>query len=187
MHFREHSNLAGAHAFLSPSGYHWINYDNAKLEHRWKTAQAAMLGVEHHRYAAECIARGIFQEDETTTLGMYINECIRFRMTPEVVLYYSDNCFGTADAIVYRYGKLRISDYKSGVTKASIHQLEVYAAIFCLEYEIHPLDIQSIQLRIYQLGECHVYDADPDYILHIMDKIIAFDSQLNSLRQEEAC
>ncbi len=106
-------------------------------------------------------------------------------MTPEVLLYYSDNCFGTADAIAYRYGKLRISDYKSGMTKASIHQLEVYAAIFCLEYEVHPWDIQSIQLRIYQFGECHPYDGDPDFILQIMEKIIAFDSQLNILRQEE--
>jgi hypothetical protein len=184
MHFKEHSNLAGAHAFLSPSSYHWINYTTEKLTHRWHTAQASILGVEHHRFADEAIARGWYQDDDTT-LSMYINDCIRFRMTPEVLLYYSDNCFGTADAIAYRYGKLRISDYKSGMTKASIHQLEVYAAIFCLEYEVHPWDIQSIQLRIYQFGECHLYDGDPDFILQIMEKIIAFDSQLNILRQEE--
>jgi hypothetical protein len=185
MHFRQHSNLAGAHAFLSPSSYHWINYTPEKLTYRFGASQAAVLGVEQHRYAAEAIERGWIQEDDTTTLGMYINDCIRFRMTPEVILYYSDNCFGTADAIVFRYGKLRISDYKSGVTKASIHQLEVYAALFCLEYEVHPWDIRTV-LRIYQLGECHTYDADPDFILYIMEKIIAFDEQLNMLRMEES-
>lgn len=185
MHFREHLNLAGAHAFLSPSSYHWINYTDEKLAHRWRTSQAAILGVEQHRFAAEAIANGWIQEDETTTLGMYINDSIRFRMVPEVVLYYSDNCFGTADAIVFRYGKLRISDYKSGVTKASIHQLEVYAALFCLEYEIHPWTIKT-QMRIYQFNECHTYDADPDFILQIMEKIIAFDEQLTNLRLEES-
>lgn len=185
MNFREHSNLAGAHAFLSPSSYHWINYTSDKLSHRWHTSQAAILGVEQHRYAAEAIERGQFQEDDTTTLGKYINDSIRFRMVPEVVLYYSDNCFGTADAIAFRYNKLRISDYKSGVTKASVHQLEVYAAIFCLEYEIHPRDIK-IQLRIYQFGDCHIFDGDPEFILQIMEKIISFDEQLNTLRMEES-
>lgn len=187
MNFNQHSNLAGAHAFLSPSSYHWINYTDEKLAHRFATSQAAILGVEQHRFAAEAIDKGWIQEDESTTLGMYINDCIRFRMTPEVVLFYSENCFGTADAIVCRYGKLRISDYKSGVTKASIHQLEIYAALFCLEYNVHPWDLK-IQLRIYQFNKCHTYDADPDFVLFIMSQIISFDQQLNELRNGgESC
>lgn len=186
MHFKHHSNLTGQHAFLSPSSYHWVNYTPDKLEYRFGTSQAAILGVEQHRYAAEQIARGIFEEDEDTTLGMFINDSIRFRMWPEVVLYYSDNCFGTADAIVFRYNKLRISDLKTGVSKASEKQLEVYAAIFCLEYDIDPYSIRSIELRIYQDNEVRLFDADPKYIWYIMDKIVEFDEQLNQLRMEES-
>ncbi len=91
---------------------------------------AALLGVEDHRFAAQAIYHGIYQ-DEDSLLAIYINDCIRFGMYPEVVLYYSDNCFGTADAIAFRYNKLRISDLKTGVSPTSIHQLEIYAALFC--------------------------------------------------------
>lgn len=185
MHFKQHSNLAGQHALLSPSQYHWINYTDDKLSHRFNSIRASMLGVEQHRYAAEEIKLGRIQEDDNTTISMYINDCIRFRMSPEVILYYSDNCFGTADAIVYRYNKLRISDLKTGVTKASEHQLEVYAAIFCLEYEIDPYSLDAIQLRVYQDNECRIYDSDPKYIWYIMNKIIVFDEQINLLRMEE--
>ena len=56
MHFKEHSNLAGAHAFLSPSSYHWINYTTEKLVPRGHTAQASILVVEHHRFADDFFA-----------------------------------------------------------------------------------------------------------------------------------
>lgn len=184
MHFRKHSNLEGDHAFLSPSQYHWINYTLEKLEYRWKTSLASMMGVEQHRYAAEAIERGIIQ-DGLDLLSRYINDCIRYRMVPEVVLYYSDNCFGTADAIVFRYMKLRISDLKTGVSPTSIHQLEVYAALFCLEYGWDPYDI-GIELRIYQGDEVREYDGDPAVIEYIMNKIVEFDHQLNRLRKEES-
>ena len=116
---------------------------------------------------------------------MYINQCIQYKMTPEVFLYYSPNCFGTADAIAYRYKVLRISDLKSGETRTSEYQLEVYAAIFCLEYEIDPFDMRGIELRIYQHGVCRVYDADPGRIKWIMDKIVHFDRKINELREED--
>jgi hypothetical protein len=108
--------------------------------------------VEQHRYAAICIEEGIVQDDETTTLGLYINQCIQYKMSPEVVLFYSPNAFGTADAIAYRHRRLRISDLKSGVSRTSEHQLEVYAALFCLEYEMDPFSMRDIELRIYQDG-----------------------------------
>lgn len=184
MRFNKHSHLEGAHAFLSPSTYHWINYDEEKLAFRWKTMQAAMRGIEDHRYAAIAIEEGEVQDDETTTLGMYINQCIQYRMTPELVLYYSPNCFGTVDAIAYRYRRLRISDLKTGVTKTSEHQLEVYAAVFCLEYKIDPFDIKDIELRIYQDQKCRIYSADPGFIKGIMYKIKIFDQRINELREE---
>jgi hypothetical protein len=105
-------------------------------------------------------------------------------MTTEQILFYSENCFGTADAIAFRYKTLRIFDLKTGVVKGSVHQLEVYAAIFCLEYNISPYDIK-IELRIYQDEEVAVFDADPDDIMFIMEKIQDFDSQINHLRLEE--
>lgn len=185
MRFNKHSHLAGEHAFLSPSYYHWINYTDDRLSHRYSAAQAALLGSEQHRYAEEAIGLREFQMNESTTLGMFINDCIRYRMEPELVLYYSENCFGTADAISFRYGRLRISDLKTGVTRTSEYQLEVYAAIFCLEYRIDPYDVRAIELRIYQLDECREYLADPDRIAFIMNKIVAFDVQINELRMEE--
>lgn len=140
--------------------------------------------MEQHRYAAISIEEGIVQDNETTTLGMYINQCIQYRMRPEQMLFYSPNCFGTVDAISFRYNRLRISDLKTGETKTSEHQLEVYAALFCLEYGFDPFDLREIELRIYQNGRCRVYLASPKFITFIMEKIIVFDKKLNVLREE---
>src|SRR3954464_13717159 len=175
LRFRKHSHLEGQHAFLSPSSYHWINYDEEKLRLRYKTLRAALEGLEHHRYAAICIEEEIVQDDERTTVGLYINQCIQYKMSAEIVLFYSPNAFGTVDAIAYRYRRLRISDLKTGVTRVSVHQLEVYAALFCLEYEIDPFSLRDIELRIYQDGSCRVYIGDPYFIKGIMEKIQRFD------------
>ena len=80
---------------------------------------------------------------------MYVNDAIGYRMTPEQPLYYSDNCFGTADAIQFKNNVLRIHDYKSGIIPAKMEQLKIYAALFCLEYKVKPGAIR-IELRIYQ-------------------------------------
>jgi hypothetical protein len=183
MRFNKHLNLQGEHAFLSPSQYHWVNYTPNRLAERWTTAQAAAYGIAQHLYAqGEIKARRL--SDHVGTLGMYINDAIQYRMVPEQVLFYSENCFGTADAISFRYKTLRIFDLKTGVIAGSVHQLEIYAALFCLEYEIDPFKI-SIELRIYQDNEVVIYDADPDDIAFIMDKIQDFDKQINQLRLEE--
>lgn len=184
MNFKRHSNLAGEHAFLSPSYYHWINYSPDRLVERWYTYQATLLGTLQHAYAAEQIAAGIIQDGDSL-LDRYINDCIMFKMTAEVVLFYSENCFGTADAIVFRRNILRISDLKTGVSRTSVHQLEVYAALFCLEYEVDPYEI-SMELRIYQGDEVRLYDGDPSDIVAIQKKIIIFDHRLNQLKREEA-
>jgi hypothetical protein len=154
------------------------------LQFRYKTLRAALEGVEQHRYAAICIEEGIVQDDETTTVGLYINQCIQYKMSAEVVLFYSPNAFGTVDAIAYRHRRLRISDLKTGVTRVSEHQLEVYAALFCLEYGIDPFSMRGIELRIYKDSKVHTYDADPYFIKGIMDKIIKFDELINRLREE---
>ena len=183
MRFNKHLNLRGEHAFLSPSQYHWVNYTEARLAERWTTAQAAAWGTAQHDYAEQEIRAGRLS-DHAGVLGMFINDAIEQRMEPEQVLYYSENCFGTADAIAFRYNTLRIHDLKTGVIPGSVHQLEVYAALFCLEYGKDPYKI-NIELRIYQSNEVTVYDADPDDIAFIMDRIIEFDKQIAQLRLEE--
>lgn len=116
---------------------------------------------------------------------MYVNDAIGYRMTPEQVLYFSDNCFGTADAICFRKKFLRIHDYKSGIIKAHMEQLEIYAALFCLEYKINPADI-DIELRIYQMDDIEVLNPNCDDINVVMDKIITADKIINKLRLEGA-
>lgn len=124
------------------------------------------------------------QDNERSTVGLYINQCIQFRMHPEVVLFYSPNSFGTVDAIAYRYRVLRISDLKTGETRTSEWQLYVYAALFCLEYEIDPFSMRGIELRIYQDGSVKFWHASPAKVKEIMEKIVYFDDVLNQLREE---
>jgi hypothetical protein len=183
MRFNRHLVREGEHAFLSPSNYHWINYSPQRLAERWLTMNAAQLGTAQHLYAQNEINAGRLSS-YVGTLGMYINDCIEHKMVTEQVLYYSENCFGTCDAISFRYRTLRIFDLKTGITKASVHQLEVYVALFCLEYGVDPYSIK-IELRIYQDDEIQIFDADPDDILFIMDKIKEFDLQIQRLRLEE--
>jgi Protein of unknown function (DUF2800) len=182
--FNRHLGLQGEHAFLSPSSYHWVNYTPDRLAERWTTARAAAYGVAQHEYAQQEILAGRMSS-HIGTLGQYINDCIHHKMQPEQILYYSENCFGTADAINFRYKTLRIFDLKTGVIPGSVHQLEIYAALFCLEYGKDPYDIQ-IELRIYQDGEISIFDADPDDIAFIMEKIKEFDMQIDQLKLEEA-
>lgn len=183
MRFNKHLNLQGEHAFLSPSQYHWINYTSNRLAEKWASSKAAEYGIAQHLYAKQEIDAGRLS-NLVGTIGMFINDAIQHRMVTEQVLFYSENCFGTADAIQFRYNTLRIHDLKTGVWPGSVHQLEIYAAIFCLEYDKDPFNI-NIELRIYQDNEVLVYDADPDDIAFIMEKIQEFDKQINQIRLEE--
>jgi len=182
MNFNTHLALSGKHAFLSPSNYHWINYNEQKLTARWHSASAAAHGVALHEYAQQAIKLKIKQPRSNKTIYAYINDAIGYKMTPEQVLFYSENCFGTADAICFYKNKLRIHDLKTGITKTSEHQLEIYAALFCLEYGISPYNIE-IELRIYQNDEVFIFDPDPQEILDIMDTIIEFDRHIESLKE----
>lgn len=174
MRFNAYSNLEGKHAYLSPSKYHWINYDEEKLEKSYRTHMAAAQGTILHNFAQQCILLNQKLPQSKKTLNLFVNDAIGFKMIPEQVLYYSDNCFGTADAISFRNNMLRIHDLKTGVTKAKFEQLEVYAAIFCLEYMFKPCDIQ-MDLRIYQNDEIYTHTPDVEDIIYIMDRIKTFD------------
>ena len=181
MNFNEHYNLVGKHAFLSPSQYHWVNYDEEKLKERYLSFQAKERGVEYHALAETCIRLGVKLAKNKNTLNQFVNDAIGFKMVPEQPLYYSENCFGTADAISFRKGLLRIHDLKTGVIPASMTQLMVYAALFCLEYGYMPEDI-DIELRIYQANAIETFVPEPNDIGQIMDTIVAFDGYLNELK-----
>lgn len=183
MRFNKHLNLQGEHAFLSPSKYHWIHYTPDRLIERWTADQAAAYGTAQHEYAHREINEGRLSS-LVGTVGLYINDALKYRMTCEQVLYYSENCFGTADTIAFRYKTLRIHDLKTGYTPASVHQLEVYAALFCLEYGVNPFDIK-MELRIYQDNEVLVYDAEPEDVEFIMQRIQEFDKLITHRRLEE--
>lgn len=183
MKFNDHSRLAGKHAFLSASQYAWTNYTPEKLEDRYRTSLAAMKGTELHDFAAEAIRLGIKLPRSPKTLNLYVNDCIGFRMSPEQVLHYSDNAFGTADAISFGKQLLRIFDLKTGITPASFRQLEVYVAFFCLEYNVKPAEIE-IELRIYQNDEVLIHVPDLEDIMQIMGTIIAFDRKIDQLKLE---
>lgn len=181
MNFNTHYNLEGRHAFLSPSNYHWVNYSDQKLDDTFNNFMATQRGTRLHALAAECIELGIKLPKSRTTLNMYVNDAIGYRMTPEQPLYFSDNCFGTADAISFNKNFLRIHDLKTGVTPASMTQLKIYMAIFCLEYNMKPLDFGA-ELRIYQSNDINIEQPDPDEIAHIMSTIKTFDSRINAIR-----
>lgn len=183
MIFNKHSTLVGQHAFLSASKHSWTNYDDEKLDRVYTNALAAQRGTELHALAHELIRLGVRLPQTQKTMNRYVNDAIGWRLTPEQVLYYSDNAFGTADAIGFRKRLLRINDLKTGIIPGSVRQLEVYAALFCLEYRVKPLEIDT-ELRIYQSDEVRVYEADPVVITNLMDKIVRFDRRINALREE---
>lgn len=184
MHFREHLNLEGRHAFLSASGYHWVNYSEDKLIETFQTYKAAERGTRLHSLACQLIQEGVRLPKSKKSLNAFVNDAIGFKMTPEQPLYYSENCFGTTDAISYKNDVLRISDYKSGKTKASMMQLRIYAALFFLEYHKKPAETETI-LRIYQFDEIEEEIPGVDLIVPVMDKIVTFDKVISRITEEE--
>lgn len=184
MRFNDHSELTGKHAFLSPSSYHWLNYDEQKLEARYYSFSASARGTHLHTLAHEAIRLDILLDERHEALAAYVADAIELGMACEQPLYYSPNCFGTPDTIKYDGAVLRIHDLKTGITKASMRQLEVYAAIFCLEYEIDPESI-TFDLRIYQRSDVLIDNPEPWVIGEVMAKIEESDRFINELEKEE--
>lgn len=185
MQFAEHSELAGSHAFLSASTYHWMRYSEEKLAEVFVNKMTAAKGTRLHEIARDLILEKIKVADIAITFNQYVNDAIGFRMIPEQILFYSYNAYGTADAIHFDEKKklLRVHDLKNGITKASFDQLLVYCALFCLEYNYKATELEYI-LRIYQNDEVLELIPDVNDIVHIMDKIVTFDRLIEKLREE---
>ena len=183
MQFNNHRNLEGLHALFSPSQSSWLRYDDDKAVEVYLNRQAAQMGTRLHEWAKQTIDLGIKQPRSKKTIYSYVNDAIGFKMSTEVVLFYSERFFGTADAISFRNNKLRIHDLKTGKTPVHIEQLEIYAALFCLEYKVKPGDIE-IELRIYQNDEILYHNPTAEDILPIMDKIVHWNKILEQMDGE---
>lgn len=210
MIFNEHADLEGKHAFLGASTYHWIRWDEETLEKRYYGRYQQSIGTELHELAKVLInnriklaksdkkiidialstikiPRAAYNAEEVlSSLLPFVNDAIGFRMTSEVLLFYSFNCFGTTDAISFSdYDKiLRIHDYKSGVTPCKMEQLMIYAALFCLEYKKSPFDFTT-ELRIYQHGEIALLIPEPTEIEGIMNLIKTKDKRILKYLERE--
>lgn len=192
MSFKRNTNIIGRHALLSPSNYHWLEYDADKLRRWYFQKQQAARGDKLHAYAQQAIELAQKQPDNGTTVAMYINDAIGFRMSPEVPLMYSEDCFGTADALGFREERwqnvlintLRVSDLKTGITAADMKQLKIYAGLFCFEYSMSPLEIRII-LRIYQNDAIEELIADEADILMVMERIKTQAEIVAYLREED--
>ena len=178
MKWHDHSKtkLPDEHAFLSPSSYHWINYSDEKLLKVYKAKMAAKRGTELHDFAKRCIELRQELPQNGKTLNMYVNDAIGFGLKPEQRLVYSQYAYGKADAIGYKNNILRIHDLKTGSTKCSFYQLDLYAALFCLEYGKDPSAIDIIEERIYQNDDVMVSCPMANDIQHLMDLIKHFDN-----------
>ena len=185
MIFTKHSNLEGLHAPFGASQSAWLRYDDEKILTAYRNMKAKEMGTRLHAWAKETIDLGIKQPRSKKTIYAYVNDAIGYKMDTEVVLFYSPRFFGTADAICFRNGTLRIHDLKTGITKVHMEQLMIYAALFCLEYKIKPTDIE-IELRIYQSDEILYHNPPAEDIKSIMDRIIYLDKMLEQLDCEEA-
>lgn len=179
MIFNNHSKLEGVHAPFGASKSHWLRYDDEKAIKVCKSLKAKEIGSTLHAWAKNTIDLGIKQPKSKKTIYNYVNDCIGFKMNTEIVLYYSDFFFGTADAISFKNNVLRIFDLKTGEIPAHMDQLEIYAALFCLEYRVKPGDIK-MELRIYQNDEVIIHEPTAEDILPIMDKIVHLNKVLEN-------
>ena len=182
MFFNRHTNLEGLHAPFGASKSSWLRYSDEKIIEVYNNLQAAEMGTKLHEWAKQTIDLGIKQSRSKKTIYSYVNDAIGFNMSTEVVLFYSENFFGTADAISFRNNFLRIHDLKTGRRPVHMEQLEIYAALFCLEYKIKPGDIR-MELRIYQNDEILVHEPTAEDILPIMDKIVHVDKMLEKIER----
>lgn len=186
MNFIPHLDLVGQHAFLGASKYHWINYDDDKLVQAYLNSLAVERGTQLHDFACQCIKLKQKLPGVRKTLNMYVNDAIRYNLTPEQPLYFSRNCFGTADGIAYDESAkfLRIHDLKTGATPAHMEQLKIYTALFCLEYHKTPYQFGA-ELRIYQNDAIEMCIPDSKEISEIMTTIVRFDEKIEKIRLEE--
>lgn len=184
MTLNKHPNLKGLHAPFSPSSSAWVRYSDDQVVDFFINLKAAELGTKIHKWAEDTINLGFMQEKSKKTVNAYVNDAIGYSMDTEVTLYYSENFFGTADAISFNDNLLRIHDLKTGKKgkiESHVEQLQIYAALFCLENLKEPKDI-SIELRIYKNDDVLIVNPDPKEIKFLMNRIIYIDNLISKIK-----
>ena len=184
MKFNKHKNLEGLHAPFAASKPHWLRYTDERALEVYNNIQAKIRGTKLHEWAKMSIDLGLKQPRTKQTLHAYVNDAIGFHMDTEVVLFYSKNFFGTADTICFRNNVLRIHDLKTGKHEASMEQLLVYVAIFCLEYHVKFADLKDCELRIYQNDEIIVHHPTVEEIVPIIDTIVHLDKLITASEED---
>lgn len=188
MEWNDHWRLEGRHATLSPSGYHWLNYDADKMRRVTWNNYSKEDGTKMHELASNMILYNIMPEDNENAINQFVIDALTMFDTPmssEVLLYYSDECFGTADAIYFdeTLKHLQVHDLKTGVSKPSFKQLWIYCALFCLEYDKKPEDL-TFECRLYQLGAMDIDVPDPKDVRAIMNQIVSMSNVIEGVRIE---
>lgn len=183
--WHNHDDLDGLHARMGASQHSWVNYDDEKWADIIKNERAKEKGTELHMIASllSKYPNDIILAPTTNTINMFVNDMRDYDMRSEQLLYFSNNCFGTADAISFDDNFLRIHDLKTGVGKVSMVQLIIYAALFCLEYGQDP-EKMDVELRIYQNNDVAIYIPDSSEIREIMVKIVHDDKLVTRLLKE---
>ena len=203
MNSRDFSELRGKHALFSPSQSSWFRYSKEQAVEKYKNSYAQAIGTICHEFAADQIKyRKRLKKGDSMALLMklltsnipedvididwlypnimnYVNDAISYRMQPERILYYSDKCFGTTDAIVQKGKLLRVHDLKTGRGPTDMDQLLGYAALFCFHETKKPKDLE-FELRIYKnvndngiyIPTIETYNPNSDEIQEVMNQII---------------
>lgn len=204
MKWHDHSRLKGTHAFMTASQPSWLKKSPTELIEAKKNSYAQEIGTLMHAYAADCIRfreklkkgdmhgvkldlmrNGIPEyaidiQRIYPTFMSYVNDGVGYGLTPEVLLYYSEECYGTADAIDVDGKILRIHDLKTGIKPAKMEQLMIYAALFYLEYDVKPRNVRP-ELRIYQMDEVLVYEPEIEEVQEVMESIVEKDRVLKHI------
>lgn len=179
MEWHNHSELKGHHAFLSASQHAWLNYTPEKLHQVYLNQQKKEQGTRLHAFASDAIKNRIRLAKLKKALNLFVNDAIGFNMESEQVLYYSPNIFGTADAIRFEDGVVRIHDLKTGDRPVeNFGQLDIYSSLFCLEYNIDPMKVDFVE-RLYQGNQFREYNPESSDIQALMNKIEEFDKLIN--------
>ena len=209
MKWKTYSIPEGNHALFGGSNYSWINYTAEDFINRYRSKIASGIGTAVHDAAKTLIdgrikiteddwnlIRYILEENKfprnidcipiLKNLIPYVNDAISYGMDTEILLYYSDNFYGTADTICFDEKKkfLRIHDLKTGLIPGHMEQLLIYMALFCLSYKYQPYEI-SAELRIYQGGEILYFCPSLEDVVPIVDQIVTGNKLITELRAEE--
>lgn len=126
-----------------------------------------------HAYAARSIRFGRKFPQSKKTLNAYINDAIDFHMIPEVGLYYSENCYGVADAIDFTNNFLRIHALRTKHEPSDMKQLLIYDAMF------------QTEKCIYQNDDVLIANPTFEDIDSIIEKIKEFDRVVREVKLGE--